>query len=72
MVDSFSDHNKGQVNRPLLGMISANVMEPSITEALDKWDGLSEKELENNLMVLEQYVDKVEKEQSDGNLGNKK
>eukprot|EP00970_Alexandrium_tamarense_P015126 scaffold4733_cov170-Alexandrium_tamarense.AAC.40 len=63
VVASLSEDTKlSKTERPMLGMSSSNEMEPSIIEALDKWDSLSEKQLEEGLAKLELYVDLVERE----------
>ena len=49
----------------MIGMKSAHDMEPSIIEALDKWDTASEKQLQDGLDKIEKYVEEVEKEQRD-------
>ena len=38
-------------------------MEQSMVEALDKWDSLDDKQLQEGLNKIEQYVELVEKEQ---------
>lgn len=67
VVSIFADETQGQVvtkdSPAMIGMKSANDMEPSIVEALDKWDTLSEKQLQDGIDEIEQYVDLVEKEQ---------
>mmetsp|Transcript_724 Transcript_724/g.1197 ORF Transcript_724/g.1197 Transcript_724/m.1197 type:complete len:246 (+) Transcript_724:300-1037(+) len=68
VVSIFADETQGQVvtkdSPAMIGMKSANNdMEPSIVEALDKWDTLSEKQLQDGIDEIEQYVDLVEKEQ---------
>ena len=63
VVASLSEDTKlSKTERPMLGMSSSNEMEPSIIEALDKWDSLSEKQLEEGLAKVELYVDLVERE----------
>mmetsp|Transcript_6472 Transcript_6472/g.11483 ORF Transcript_6472/g.11483 Transcript_6472/m.11483 type:complete len:367 (+) Transcript_6472:128-1228(+) len=70
VVSSFTDEaNKVEVvtkdTPTLIGMKSASAkdMEPTVMEALDKWDTLSEKQLQDGLDKIEQYVELVEKEQ---------
>lgn len=63
VVELFADDTKLTKDREMIGMKSANDMEPSISEALDKWDSLSEKELQDGLDKIEQYVELVENEQ---------
>ena len=67
VVETFTEDAKTSAkdNKQMIGMQSqsANDMEPSVLEALDKWDSLSEKELQDGLDKIEQYVELVEKEQ---------
>lgn len=71
VVSDLADDGKVEVvtkdSPALIGMKSANDMEPSVIEALDKWDTLSEKELKDGIDKIGQYVDLIEKEQKEQN-----
>lgn len=50
--------------RPKIGLDSSkDELEPSLNEALEKWDGLSEEQLKVGLEKLNQYVELVAKEE---------
>jgi len=66
VVSSFADDAKVPKDRQLIGMKSAKDMDPSIGDALDKWDVLSEIGTQDGLDKIEQYVKLVEKEQQNG------
>ncbi|KAL7534303.1 hypothetical protein ACHAXR_005778 [Thalassiosira sp. AJA248-18] len=66
VVSTFADEAKvSGKDRQTIGMKSAHPeeLEASMVDALDKWDSLSEKQLQDGLDKIEQYVDFVEKEQ---------
>ncbi|KAL9182437.1 hypothetical protein ACHAXT_013089 [Thalassiosira profunda] len=65
VVSSFADEAKpaSAKDRQTIGTESAKDIEPSVLEALDQWDSLSEKQLQDGLDKIEQYVDLIEKEQ---------
>ncbi|KAL7537387.1 hypothetical protein ACHAWF_005745 [Thalassiosira exigua] len=67
VVSTFADETKDTSERQTIGMKSAKDMEPSIVEALDQWDSLSETQLQDELGKIEQYIELVEKEQQDKN-----
>jgi len=66
VVSGFADDSTELVTKEspaLIGMKSANEMEPTIVSALDEWDSLSEKQVQDGILNIERYVDLVEKEQ---------
>lgn len=67
VVSSFAD--QGAINtgkdRPKIGLTSSKEIEPDLIDALEKWDGLSEKQLEEGLDKLNQYVELLSKEELD-------
>ena len=62
-MDTFAEETK--VTSKERTTIGSKDMEASMVEALDKWDKLSENELQDGLEKIEQYVELVEKEQRD-------
>jgi len=66
VVSSFAeeDTSKSIKDRPKIGLAtSSKELEPSLNDALEKWDGLSEEQLKNGLDKLNQYVELVAKEE---------
>jgi len=65
VVSSFTEADATNItnNPQTIGMKSSKDMEPGIADALDKWDGLSERELQDGLNKIEQYVELIEEEQ---------
>ena len=67
VVSAFSDDVTDAKERQKFGEMksasSEKDIEPSLVEALDKWDSASEKQLQDGLDKLEEYVELVEKEQ---------
>ena len=63
VVSTFADELTNVKERQTIGTESAKDIEPSVLEALDQWDSLSEKQLQDGLDKIEQYVDLIEKEQ---------
>jgi len=65
VVSSFAEEDtSGTVkDRPKIGLTSSKELEPSLNEALEKWDGLSEEQLKDGLEKLNQYVESVTKEE---------
>ena len=62
MVESFANDAKiSPKNKQTIG--GAKDMESEMIEALDKWDSLSEQELQAGLDKIEKYVELVEQEQ---------
>lgn len=62
VVSTFAD-NENVATKETIGTKSAKDIEPSVIEALDKWDSLSDKQLQEGLDKIEQYVELVEQEQ---------
>ncbi len=46
----------------MIGINNAEGMEPSISDAFEKWDTLSERDLLDGLDRIEKYVELIEKE----------
>ena len=46
----------------MIGINNAEGMEPSIQDAFEKWDTLSERDLLDGLDRIEKYVELIEKE----------
>jgi len=67
-MSSFADGYKTAKDRQMIG-IHAEGVEPSITDALAKWDNLSETDLKDGLDRIEKYVELIENEKS--NVTNK-
>ena len=67
-MSSFADGYKTAKDRQMIG-INAEGVEPSITDALAKWDNLSETDLKDGLDRIEKYVELIENEKS--NVTNK-
>ena len=66
VVSSFAEDAKiAGKDRPMIGLTSSKEIEPSLNDALEKWDGLSEEQLKEGLDKLNQYVDLVAKEELD-------
>lgn len=66
VVSTFADEAKltsTKDRQTIGGMEKAKDIEPSVLDALDKWDSLSEKQLQDGLDKIEQYVELIEKEQ---------
>jgi hypothetical protein len=64
VVSSFADDTSNtDKDRPKIGLTSSKELEPSLNDALDKWDGLSEEQLKVGLDKLNQYVELVTKEE---------
>jgi len=61
VVDTFAEETK--VTPKEKATIGSKDMDANMVEALDKWDSLSENELQDGLDKIEQYVELVEKEQ---------
>ena len=65
VVASFADEaTVAPKDRQTIGT-SAKIIDAEVIEALDNWDGLSEKQLQDGLNKIEQYVESVEQEQLD-------
>mmetsp|Transcript_23670 Transcript_23670/g.40347 ORF Transcript_23670/g.40347 Transcript_23670/m.40347 type:complete len:367 (+) Transcript_23670:72-1172(+) len=66
VVSSFAeeDTSKTVKDRPKIGLTtSSKELDPSLNDALEKWDGLSEEQLKDGLDKLNQYVELVAKEE---------
>jgi len=65
VVSSFAEDDTGKAvkERPKIGLNSSKELEPSLNDALEKWDGLSEEQLKIGLDRLNQYVESVSKEE---------
>jgi len=64
VVSSFAEEDTSKTDRPKIGLTtSSKELEPSLNDALEKWDGLSKEQLKDGLDKLNQYVEMVAKEE---------
>jgi hypothetical protein len=62
VLSSFADGAKRTKDHQMIGINNAEGMEPSISDAFEKWDTLSERDLLDGLDRIEKYVELIEKE----------